>query len=102
LIKTLDTSKNPKMFSQVNSKKVTDECNHKAGDGSPCDMVQNTDTSLYLNILKPKLDAISITTNIESTIDIDINAWQNFRNYPNGNVNLYYNDVHCPNIWAQQ
>jgi hypothetical protein len=72
-------------------------------DESPLGVMQNKDTSFYLHIVKPKLDAMTPNTNMESIVDIDINAWQNFRNYPNGNVNLHYNDVRCPQIfWAQQ
>lgn len=87
----------------LNSKlKVTVEYKHKVKDDSPFDEVQNKN-SFYMNIVKPKLDAISISTNIESIIDIDINEWQNFRSYPNWNVNLHYKDVGSPHIfWAQQ
>ena len=61
-------------------------------DKSPIGVMQNKDTSFYLHIVKPKLDAMTPNTYMESIVDIDINAWQNFRNYPNGNVNLHYND----------
>ena len=72
-------------------------------DESPIGVMQNKDTSFHLHIGKPKLDAMTPNTNMESIVDIDINAWQNFRNYTNGNVNLHYNDVHHPQIfWAQQ
>jgi len=72
-------------------------------DESLLGVMQNKDTSFYLHIVKPKLNAMMPNTNMESILDIDINAWQNFRNYPNGNVNLHYNDVRRPQIfWAQQ
>jgi len=40
--------------------------------------------------VKRKLDSISNNTRIENVIDIDMNPWQIYRNYPNGNVNLLY------------
>jgi hypothetical protein len=39
---------------------------------SPLEDVQNKNTYFYLNIVKPKLDAISSNISIESVLDIDI------------------------------
>jgi hypothetical protein len=68
-------------------------------DNRSDDSSSRTNSTFYQKYVKHKVSA----ANQSSKVDHDVNAFNNFKNYPNRNVSLFYEDVCKPQIfWAQQ
>ncbi|KAL3796129.1 hypothetical protein HJC23_000632, partial [Cyclotella cryptica] len=68
---SLEISNSSRKHKTVKNRKVTAACNSELADESPLCGVQNKGTSIYLNIVKPKLDADEISGSQDSEYNKD-------------------------------